>query len=371
MKRTLLFFVTLLFSLSLSSQKEYEIKDKIKSYLEGLMTDISYVNDENEIRRPENISSEFYQGNYFLFNGKETTLEHFIEDYSYGVLRRKVVNHTLVITHNNIQRRNLSDSTWSVKGILEREYGDNSNIDIENEDISFVILFNAIDKPIGILEIEFHEKPRDINGTNLVKNELNAPVNKPIKSKTFNLKPGKIFNIRCLSTFDLRGKIGMGLYGNQTYFQYGFDVVLSLPNDNQFDQFSPNSDDSRKSLEKYYYELSSNRIYSTNGTTLWKTETEYIRPKAQFAISPGINLKYFSLECGIGIFMAEHIIITKVNQTYNNISATNDNKNYFLLRPTLTSYLFDILSASFSYVYCPKAKPFNCFMFGLGLYIDN
>ena len=157
-------FLFALFPVTLLGQNEYAIKQGIQESLEKFMDMISYVNDEDEPILPSTIATRFGGGNYFIFNGKEMKLEHFIEDYSHSDLQRQIVNHTLVFTREGIVKvdSDKADKRWSVDATLKREYASNSNIKIGDEKIKFVVSWDDNNEHLSILDIAFQSKPRTI-----------------------------------------------------------------------------------------------------------------------------------------------------------------------------------------------------------------
>lgn len=369
------YFLLILFSIPTYGQNKIEIKQKIQSSLESFMSNLSYVNDEEEIIFPSTISAEFGGGNYFIFNGREMKFEHFIEDYSHSDLHRQIVNHTLVFTREGIEKINSdkADKRWSVNAILKREYASNPNIKIDDENINFIVSWNDRSQQISIIGISFQSKPRILNG--IINNqEEKAPIvveisqsddnniNKDNKNNVFShLKPEKNRGgLTILSSFEKRGSVGFGIYGNHSFLHYGIEAVFANTESDR-DLYI----DSDK-FQKNFYELSSS---ITGETTV---ETEYIRPKAQLTITPGISLKYVSLGCGIGIFMSQKVVNKYVKGYYNYGEAKDQgNSNFFLMRPTITGHFSNWLSMSLGYNICPKAKPLNSFIFSIGFCFYN
>lgn len=370
----LLFLLLILFSFPVYGQNEIEIKQKIRSSLESFMSDLSYVNDEDEPILASTIAIEYGGGNYFVFNGREMKLEHFIEDYCHSDLQRQIVNHTLLLTHEGFVKLDddKADKRWSVNAILKREYASNPNTRIDDENIKFIVSWNDQNGNISILDIVFQSKPRGRDGVINNQEEVsiveeNIRRNDNINNKTnkrnilSDLKPKKNrVGLTILSSFDKRGSLGFGLYGNISYFHYGIDAVFANTESDR-DLYI----DSDK-FQKNFYELSS----SVTGETI--VETVYVRPKAQLTITPGISLKYVSVGCGIGIFMNQKVVNKYVKGYYNYGEAKDQgNSNYFLMRPTITGHISNWLSMSLGYNICPKAKPLNSFIFSIGFCFYN
>lgn len=104
------------------------------------------------------------------------------------------------------------------------------------------------------------------------------------------------------------------------------------------------------------------------------TESEYVYPRAQLIVNPGINLRYFSIECGLGVFLCENLIMTHFLETYGAYEYYEGYKSikpYFIARPTIVGYIpisedHDCLSVSLGYNFVPGAPPLNGFVVGLG-----
>ncbi|MDE6146595.1 MAG: hypothetical protein K2G18_00870 [Bacteroidales bacterium] len=60
-------------------------------------------------------------------------------------------------------------------------------------------------------------------------------------------------------------------------------------------------------IKANYYQLKQTEEQIT------KDEQDYIRPQFQFAISPGINLKYVSIECGLGLVVSQSVKLKRVD----------------------------------------------------------
>ncbi len=139
------------------SQNEYEIRKGIQGSLENFMSRITFLNDDEEPIQASTIASDFGGGNYFRVNGSETNLESFLKTYSRSVLRQMYVNHSLFFTTKSISKTssNSSDKRWTVKAKLTRENATNEDYLIKDEDITFVVRWNGIDKEVSILEMSF------------------------------------------------------------------------------------------------------------------------------------------------------------------------------------------------------------------------
>ena len=160
----LLILAAFLFPNYLFGQNDYEIKQKIQESLQEFFNALSYVNDEEEPILPSTIAARFGSGNYFIFNGREKKLEHFIEDYCYFDLQRHVVNHTLTFPEKIVKTSNNNfDNRWSVSAILKREYASGAKMKIANEKLSVIVQWRGMDEPVGLLDITFQGLPRSSN----------------------------------------------------------------------------------------------------------------------------------------------------------------------------------------------------------------
>lgn len=123
---------------------------------------LSYVNDDFDPVLPSTIASDFggISGNYFIFNGKEMKMIHFVKEYCYSDLQCQNVNHTLVFKPEGIVKLNNIDKRWSVEATLKREYASNSNLKIKDVDISLIVCLSNDKEYVDILEITFDSKPR-------------------------------------------------------------------------------------------------------------------------------------------------------------------------------------------------------------------
>lgn len=139
------------------SQNEYEIKKSIENSLNNFFSLLSFINDDEEPIHPNTIASAFKGEHYFRLNGKETDFEAFLSNYSKSVLKNIYVNHTLKLNDRSIKKLSddPSDRRWKVSGMLLRENATEEDYLITDENISFVVRFNEIDRDVNILEINF------------------------------------------------------------------------------------------------------------------------------------------------------------------------------------------------------------------------
>lgn len=67
-------------------------------------------------------------------------------------------------------------------------------------------------------------------------------------------------------------------------------------------------------------------------------ENTYVQGKMQLAITPGINLKYFSLGVGFGPMMTKELSIEDGYKS-GSLSGDESNKSRFLIRPTINGFI--------------------------------
>lgn len=227
-----------------------------------------------------------------------------------------------------------------------------------------ILIINSND-PIAKKKVEGLEKSE--------KNEKSKSL--PVKKNTSNpIKPiNGGFEMRLSSSFDSKCPIGLGMHFNRSYFKFGFDVLFSgyASDLKQNDLDRDNTD----VLNNQFILLNQKNNYLPDGSRLWYVQSEYINPIIQLTLSPGINLKYFSIECGLGAFICENIAVTEYKITTEgkgHFQGIKKNKSYFTARPTISGYIpvsknHDCLSISLGYNFVSGAEPLNGFVVGLGI----
>lgn len=166
----------LLFSSLYAQNKEVKRMEIIKS-LNLFFDNLSYVNDEYDPMPASYFAERFGNenvltggGNYFRYNGRETSLSSFVQSYAQTSLEGKNINHKLDILNisdnvNPINEHSSSDQRWRVNGELIR-----SNAYFEEDDkeedylikpvpIELIIRYNGEGRDVSILEINI-ENPR-------------------------------------------------------------------------------------------------------------------------------------------------------------------------------------------------------------------
>lgn len=157
MKRLFISIIATMCCISAHSQNEYEIKKSIENSLTNFFSLLSFINDDEEPTNPATIASDFRGEHYFRLNGAETTLENFLSSYSRSDLRNNFVNHTLQLSTNNIKKTSntASDRRWTVKAKLLRENATGEDYYIKDEDVTFIVRWNGLDKEVSILDLNF------------------------------------------------------------------------------------------------------------------------------------------------------------------------------------------------------------------------
>lgn len=214
------------------------------------------------------------------------------------------------------------------------------------------------------------------------------------KENKISFHPDSYFNMRFLSGFTNKDIIGLGFHGNISFFQIGADFTLSkvFSYKEQIDDGWGNSfpdspdkygtepgwdyDDINKNiatLEANYYKIEQTEEQKNNG------EQDYIRPQFQFAISPGINLKYVSIECGLGLVNSQSVKVKQVfykevNGYRRGVDEWPKSQTNLLIRPTIVGYIPGRegnggFSISVGYNIVDKLDIYNGFIASLGFIV--
>lgn len=234
---------------------------------------------------------------------------------------------------------------------------------------------DAIDYYIAVLSIN----PNDpIAKKKIADLEMTVKNDKPQAPKIINpIKPiNRGSEMRYSSSFDSKGPFGFGFHFNRSYFKFGVDVLLGLASElDEYDMDYLDSEYNQKTIKYDFFFLRSVDV-TLNGQKA--TESEYVYPRAQLILNPGINLRYFSIECGLGVFLCENLIMTHClyyDQGYGSHTHMYEGdksiKPYFIARPTIVGYIpisedHDCLSVSFGYNFVSGATPLNGFVAGFG-----
>lgn len=236
---------------------------------------------------------------------------------------------------------------------------------------------DAIDYYRGVLSINPNDpiakkKIADLGMT--VKNDK-PQVSSPKRVKTNPIKPiNRGFEQRISSSFDSKGPIGLGYHFNKSYFKFGVDVLLGLASElDEYDMDDLGWESHQKTIKYDFFFLRSVDV-TLNGRKA--TKSEYVYPRAQLTINPGINLRYFAIECGLGVFLCENLIMTHFLASYGYGEYYEGDKSikpYFIARPTIVGYIpisedHDCLSVSLGYNFVPGAPPLNGFVAGFGFW---
>lgn len=207
--------------------------------------------------------------------------------------------------------------------------------------------------------------PTDATSVRVLANVESEIRNKKDSNKKFVLTPEKNrFNMRVQSGFDKKTIIGLYLGGNYKMFHVGADIAIGSNYDIDGWQWGP----SRYFDHDVEYAKLQDNTFSLNPNC-------YYSPKLQFSISPGLNLKYFSIECGLGAIMGnEYNYQEKRSEGYVYSKLKKTSKTYLLIRPTITGYIpISKIHRGFSFsvgynIVC-GASPINGVVFGVGFFI--
>jgi hypothetical protein len=183
-------------------------------------------------------------------------------------------------------------------------------------------------------------------------------------------------DFRALSTFSRKGIMGLGLSFHKSYFQLGFDLMFSASSD--FDDQHIGSDYDQEMLRNDFTFLGVSQ--NVQGCDVG----EYICPKfLQFSINPGLNFKYFAIECGLGVYSCHNVKVTgsydsadgtwddywRNSYKVSELKAIKTSESYFMFRPTFVGYLPNSsVTISIGYQIVPKVKELNTLVFGIGAY---
>lgn len=245
---------------------------------------------------------------------------------------------------------------------------------------------------------EYYNRLLQLNPTDVTSAQALATINKlsrPTKviyvEKTkpkMKLIPEKnCFNFRVLSGFDKPTVFGAYLGYNFKLFQIGVDFAIGNYCDIDTDNIS--NEDITKLKNKAVL-INENKQYSgspfpTNDNVYYGAEYKSLSPKFQFAISPGLNFKYFSIECGLGAILGSDYTIHALNaylkdngdkQYLREEVYLNDKKSFshFLIRPAVTGYIpasknHKGFTISFGYNIISGASSLNGIIFGVGFFL--
>lgn len=202
--------------------------------------------------------------------------------------------------------------------------------------------------------------------------------------------PNSYFNMRVLSGFTNKDIIGFGFHGNKSYFQIGADFVFSkiFSYKNQIEEdhdWVTREKKHETTPEWNFYDIEKNvAIIKANYDQLKQTEEQitkgeqdYIRPQFQFAISPGVNLKYVSIECGLGLVVSQSVKLKRVyyGHSYGYSQGVDEwpkSQTNLLIRPTIVGYIpikNGGVSISLGYNIVDKLDIYNGFIVGLGFIV--
>lgn len=182
------------------------------------------------------------------------------------------------------------------------------------------------------------------------------------------------FEMRILSGFDKRGAAGLGFFYSRSYLKIGFDAIMGKGSRLDQNDVDTSSDEYiQDEISADFTHINTVETVLDNGAV--KTRDEYAASKLQFFVSPGIAFKYFSIECGLGLFLCKGLDIEYASYNYSQSSNTvtiTPSKTYFALRPTVAGYIptgedGPRISISAGYNYVSAAPGLNGFILGIGL----
>ena len=157
MRKLIMTLLSAFFCVPVSSQSEFDIKVCIKKSLEGFFELLGSVNDDEEPVSTYYLASEYGGGNYFCLNGKEKDFEEFLRTYSRHDLGKRYVNHSVVVSRDNITKTSSvkSDRRYTVIGRLERKCATDEDYLVRDEAVTAIVRFNGLEKEVSILELKF------------------------------------------------------------------------------------------------------------------------------------------------------------------------------------------------------------------------
>lgn len=155
MRLLLIALLTTLCCMTADAQNSFDIKCRIKESLTRFFEYLSSVNDDEDAVSPHYLAQEFKGSHYFILNGQETDFEDFIRSYSKRTLGKKYVNHTIVISNDNINKTstNTADHRYTVRGRLKRSSATDEDYLVKDEAITAIVQFNGFEKEVSILEL--------------------------------------------------------------------------------------------------------------------------------------------------------------------------------------------------------------------------
>ncbi|MBQ7280546.1 MAG: hypothetical protein IJR13_07495 [Bacteroidales bacterium] len=191
-------------------------------------------------------------------------------------------------------------------------------------------------------------------------------------------KPEKSLNFRFISCANSRGWFGLGFYGCTGYFVIGGDFTFAR----MVAPFSrlKNSYGSQHDFESSYAYSPAKEFLETMFLTSTEVNgneniSEYLCPRFQIAIQPGLRIRNVSFECGIGIYGTQQINVTinPAGEEYSNdelyyATIKQSMKMVPFYRPTITFWLFNGLSLTAGYNICPEVKQLNSPIFAIGFF---
>lgn len=141
-KRLLAIFFILVSNIAYS-QNTYEIKQSVKNSVTEFFSHISMINDPVEPFPIDLIVDLYPEGNYFYFNGENTTLKRFLNLYVDDCLKMRLITHELVdLQVDKVNDKSENDKRYKVSATLERTSATGEDIVIKDEKISMEVLWD-------------------------------------------------------------------------------------------------------------------------------------------------------------------------------------------------------------------------------------
>lgn len=172
---------------------------------------------------------------------------------------------------------------------------------------------------------------------------------------------------RMFSSGNSTGYFGLGFDFSKSWFKIGFDFSFGNCITDQFvkDDHKRLYDDDKELLKEKY--LVTDEIYDEMGKI---SKREYALPLGQFTIPIGCMSRYFSFECGAGVYVSRNVNVEYVSGEDSDCTFTTKIKPYLALRPVVSFYIPIGEDWSISlfggYNYIHKANVMSGWMLGIG-----
>ncbi len=244
---------------------------------------------------------------------------------------------------------------------------------------------------------EYYNRILQLNPTDVVSARALAEINRlsqttkilyveKTKTRKSIIPEKNCFNFRLLSGFDKPTVFGAYIGYNYKIFQIGVDFAIGK-SCNIADGLIEHDDFTK--LEGNAIMISEDRQYCgspfpTSDNVFYGFEYKFFSPKFQFTISPGLNFKYFSIECGLGTMLGteytSYVLDAYLKDdgaiqslAYKHYLNNKRDSSYFLIRPMVTGFIpvskrHKGFSVSFGYSFVSGASSVNNVVFGIGFF---